>query len=195
MKFALLLTLIYFPHSVLGGEPPLLKEITSEHNAKRKKHGLEDLTWDDGIAKRAQVWAEYLKKEHGCGQEHSINVENALQVYKDGGIQLANLKFGENLAGNTLSNYPQTFNAEVQKNFKCGKPDAFCTDEQVYNSNGKKSGKAAHPLERWYSEFQCYEYPEFVGSKGQCNADCLHTHKVNSYEDKCGHSTQVWGRE
>ena len=44
MKFALLLTLIYFPHSVLGGEPPLLKGITEGHNAKRKEHGVGDLT-------------------------------------------------------------------------------------------------------------------------------------------------------
>ena len=45
-----------------------------------------------------------------------------------------------------------------------------------------------------YSEFQCYEYPEFLGSKEGCNAECLRAHEVNSHEDKCGHSTQVWGR-
>ena len=79
-----------------GNKPFVLGELKERflatHNEVRKIYGLNDLEWDNNIARYAQEWAEYLKKNNKCEMKHRSWLN--MTAGKD---------YGENLAWNWTS--------------------------------------------------------------------------------------------
>lgn len=57
------------PSDNKGNGAEAMKGMAEAHNVYRKKTGVPDLVWDDGVAKYAQQWADNLKSK-GCSMEH-----------------------------------------------------------------------------------------------------------------------------
>jgi pathogenesis-related protein 1 len=69
------------------------------HNHYRALYGLPNMVWDDGLARYAQAWANYLKSSNLCKMAHrsSLNLREGKS-------------YGENLAWNSLRGFGLNLN-------------------------------------------------------------------------------------
>eukprot|EP00281_Chroomonas_sp_CCMP1168_P022975 CAMPEP_0206229044 /NCGR_PEP_ID=MMETSP0047_2-20121206/9485_1 /ASSEMBLY_ACC=CAM_ASM_000192 /TAXON_ID=195065 /ORGANISM="Chroomonas mesostigmatica_cf, Strain CCMP1168" /LENGTH=314 /DNA_ID=CAMNT_0053652313 /DNA_START=37 /DNA_END=978 /DNA_ORIENTATION=+ len=80
-------------------------DLLAQHNAVRCMHGAPPMTWDDGVATFAQLWADKLKADSPdkCQMKHSTSNSAFRQ------------NAGENLAWGSLSNYFESGGRTMKK--------------------------------------------------------------------------------